>query len=65
MTKNHTTVEFTIEPLENRDAPKLGLGAYINGGPGTGSLMRDYGDMKKTIDGLGPGFNFSWAADVS
>ena len=58
MTKNHTTVEFTIEPLENRDAPKIGQ--MINGGAGAPSGMSEWGAYKKLYgDGIvfGQAFN--------
>ncbi len=61
MTKNHTTVEFTIEPLENRDAPKLfSIGETINGGAGGPSGMNSWGEYKKLYgDGIvfGQAFN--------
>ncbi len=47
MTKNHTTVKFRIETLENRDAPKT-AGSMISGGAGVASAMTGFGDFKQT-----------------
>ena len=46
MTKNHTTVEFQIETLENRDAP-MTAGSLISGGAGSPSFMTEWGEYKQ------------------
>ena len=46
MTKNHTTVEFRIETLENRDAP-MTAGSLISGGAGEASYMTSWGEYKQ------------------
>ena len=49
MTKNYTTVEFTIEPLESRDTPKMGgnLISQAGGAAGWGEYQRAFDDNVK------------------
>ena len=66
MTKNtNTPVQFTIEPLENRDAPK-GLGEYTSAGADSGSCMSGWGEYKQS-DGsaAAPGFNMSFISEAN
>ena len=66
MTKNtNTPVQFTIEPLENRDAPK-GLGITVNGCSDGPSYMSDWGEYKQS-DGsaAAPGFNMSFISEAN
>ncbi len=45
MTKNYTTVEFTIEPLESRIAPKMGGNLISQGGGAAG-----WGEYQRAFD---------------
>ncbi len=45
MTKNYTTVEFNIEPLESRDTPRMGGNLISQGGGAVG-----WGEYQRTFD---------------
>ena len=49
MTKNHTTVEFTIETLESRIAPRMHGNLISQGGGavGWGTYQQDYDNNVK------------------
>ena len=45
MTKNYTTVEFNIEPLESRDTPRMGGNLISQGGGAAG-----WGEYQRAFD---------------
>ncbi len=49
MTKNENTVEFRIESLENRDAPKIHN--VLSGSSEAPSIATGWGDFKQANDG--------------
>ena len=49
MTKNENTVEFRVEQLESRDAPKTGN--VLCGGAEGPSIAADWGEFKQANDG--------------